>query len=168
MVESFEDQYPSVNVAYERAMASYQSMTERLESATQRIDSLLQLTITLTLAVPIAIGSLIEEPEFESPYALAAAVAFVLFLVTGFVARSLLGGLMLIDPAVLYNESLHLPEAEFKARSIYWAGEHFGHNSQTVWRKAWASYAMMAFFLAEIAMIIAWVALDANPADVPT
>ena len=99
MVESFEDQYPSVNVAYERAMASYQSMTERLESANQRIDSLLQLTITLTLAVPIAIGSLIEEPEFESPYALAAAVAFVLFLVTGFVARSLLGGLMLIDPA---------------------------------------------------------------------
>lgn len=140
-------------------------MTDRVDSSNRRLDSLLQLAVTLSLAAPVGIASLINDPNFESIYAGGAAAAFVVFLAIGFVARSVLGegGVVLLDPSTHYNEWLDLTEAEFKIRSVYWAGQHFDRNATTVWNKAWASYLMMAAFLIEIALIIAWVAIDANP-----
>ena len=48
-------------------MASYQEIAARYDAANQRIDGLLTLTSTVTLAAPIVVAAAGGAPDFQSP-----------------------------------------------------------------------------------------------------
>lgn len=151
------EEFPGLNLAYERAMASYQEIAARYDAANQRIDGLLTLTSTVTLAAPIVVAAAGGEPDFRSPALIVAVVLFAAALVLGVIARGFAGGSRLIGPSSLYADWLELSPSEFKLNGIYWAGRHFGQTADAIWRKSWAAHTMTVLFLIEGIALLAWI-----------
>ena len=138
-------------------MASYQEIAARYDAANQRIDGLLTLTSTVTLAAPIVVAAAGGDPDFRSPALIAAVVLFSAALLVGAIARGFAGKSRLIGPSSLYADWLGLSPSEFKLNGIYWAGEHFRQTADAIWRKSWAAHAMTVLFLAEGIALLVWV-----------
>ena len=151
------EEFPGLDLAYERAMSSYQDIAQRHDAANHRIDGLLTLTSTLTLAAPLIVAATGTETDFRSPSLVAAALLFVVVLLIGVVARGFVGGVTLMAPTDLYQEWLDLSPIDFKLSGVYWAGQHFDQTASVIWRKAWAAHIMTALFVAESLMLLAWV-----------
>lgn len=154
------EELPGLDLAYERAMASYQEIVARYDAANQRIDGLLTLTSTVTLAAPIVMAAAGGEPDFRSPLFVAAVVFFSVGLILGVGARGFFGGTRIIGPSSLYEDWLELSPPEFKLNGIYWAGEHFRQTATAVWRKSWAAHALTVLFILEGAALLLWIATE--------
>ena len=140
-------------------MASYQEIVARYDAANQRIDGLLTLTSTVTLAAPIVMAAA-GEPDFRSPLFVAAVGFFTVGLILGVGARGFFGGTRIIGPSSLYEDWLELSPTEFKLNGIYWAGEHFRQTATAVWRKSWAAHALTVLFILEGAALLLWIATE--------
>ena len=140
-------------------------MSELADAANRRIDGLESLAVTLTLAVPVVAGSLLSDPrraDFESPWFIAAMVTFFVMLFLGLFARSR-SGVKLLSPVSIYDDGwLDLAESDFKEGIVYWAGEHWRHNSRLVFWKAWAAVAMTVLFMLEVILFVGWIATIAD------
>ena len=154
------DEFPGLDLAYERAMASYQEIAARDAATGQRIDGLLTLTSTVTLAAPLVVAATGAAPAWQSPFLVAVACLFAAVLVLGVAGRGLAGSPRPVDPTDLYAEWIDLDETDFKLEAVYWAGEHFEHGMRVVWRKSLIAHAMTALFIVEIVMLLAWIAND--------
>ncbi|MEX2446856.1 MAG: hypothetical protein WD734_05890 [Dehalococcoidia bacterium] len=152
--EADHQKYPGVPFAYEFVLPSYEAMFARVEAATSRIDSIVTLSTTLTLAAPALVASVTGAP-LTSRWLYAALVVFMLLLVLaiGMRTRSVI---TIVSPAVLYETWLHLDEFEFKRRAVYWAGEHFEKNSRTVYRKWIVAQIVGVLFAAEAVLLAIW------------
>ena len=138
-------------------MRSYGEVAERLSVVHSRLDSIQSVVVTLTLAVPTVALAAEKDPDFGSGWLIGAIALALLTVVLGLWARAW-SGLILIDPADLYENSLHLSPAEFKKESLYWAGQNFDANLRTVNRKSLAATFMVLLLLVEVALFIAWFA----------
>ena len=58
MSENLEEEYPSVDLAYDLAVRSYDLAVSRADSVDSKIQSLISLSCALTFAIPIAARSL--------------------------------------------------------------------------------------------------------------
>ncbi len=154
------DEFPGLDLAYDRAMASYQEIAARYDAANQRIDGLLTLSSTVTLAAPIVLAAAGGDPDFRSPALIAAVSLFAAALVLGVVARGFTGSSKLIGPSTLYEDWLQLSATEFKLNAIYWAGTHFQSTAAAIWRKSWAAHAMTALFVMEGVALLAWITTE--------
>lgn len=141
-------------------MASYQEVAHRYDAANQRIDGLLTLTSTVTLAAPLIVAATGTETDFRSPLLIAAAVLFIVVLFLGVVARGFVGGVTLMAPSDLYQGWLGLSPTEFKLSGVYWAGQHFDQTASVIWRKSWAAHFMTALFVAESVALLMWVGIE--------
>ena len=155
------EQFPGLDLAYERAMASYQGIAARDAATGQRIDGLLTLTSTVTLAAPLVVAATGAVTPLQSPLLVAVAGLFATVLVLGVAGRGFVGSPKSVDPADLYEAWIDLDEIEFKLEAVYWAGEHFAHGMRVVWRKSLIAHAMTALFIIEIVALLVWIGSEA-------
>lgn len=150
--ETEEKKYPGVDLAYPLALESYEWAAKRFDTLDSRIQTILGLGISLTLAVPIALSAL--KLSINGRWFVAAAVLFVLALSLGTYAR-LMGKLTVITPEMLYQKWLHLSDWEFKKNLIFFAGEHFNKNRNLLEKRhRFAAAATFIFFLEVLALAV--------------
>jgi len=152
-----EEIYPSVKIAFEFVLPSYQWMLNRLEAVNNRIQILLAFVMTLTFAlIGIALNNR-RQLDFSSCWFYLAASLFILLIGAGIVARSW-GGIMLSDLGVFYAKWLHLSEWEFKKDMISFAAKQFDWNKSLVNGKANALIGLNILFILEATALIIWIA----------
>ena len=151
------EEFPGLDLAYERAMASYQEIAARYDAANRRVDGLLTLTSTLTLAAPLIVAATDTGTALRSPILVVVAGLFAVVLLLGVAGRGLAGTLRFVDPFDLYESWLGLDETDFKLEGVYWAGEHVDHGMRVVWRKSLAAHAMTALFAVEVLALLVWI-----------
>ncbi|MDM7994653.1 MAG: hypothetical protein QUT30_03095 [Acidobacteriota bacterium] len=118
-------EYPGVALAYPIALESYQWAVKRFDAIDSKIQTMLGLGISFTLAAPIAFSAL--RLQTHNGWFIAAICLFIFAFAAGIIGR-IKGRLMIITPAVLYNDWLHFPEAEFQKNLIFFAGQHLNAN----------------------------------------
>ena len=149
--------YPSVGLAYEIALNSYEQAEQRWDAVHHRIDLLLSFVTTLTVAAPVAAEAVLGDPDFSSPLLFAAGSAYIAVVAIALLMRGS-GSILQVSPKELYERWLHLDEVEFKIRIIYWAGAHFDHARRLTYRKVQAANAMALLFILEALLFVAWIA----------
>lgn len=149
--------YPGVHRAYDFVLPSYQWLLARVESADNRLASVMTTASTLTLAAPVFLRTIRPDLSFSSPWFLGALGCFGLLVALATIGR-LRGTLALVHPAKLYDLSLHESEWEAKKNAVYFAGQHFAHNRSVVATKA--RYGLVAALLLalEVLAFVAWLA----------
>ena len=155
------EEFPGLDLAYDRAMASYQEISTRDAATSHRIDGLLTLTSTVTLAAPLVVTATGAGPPLQSPLLVAVVGLFATVLVLGVAGRGFVGSPKSVDPSDLYDDWIELDQTEFKLASMYWAGMHFQHGMRVVWRKSLIAHAMTTLFILEIIALLVWIASDA-------
>lgn len=148
-------QYPGTDLAYAIAIESYTRAESRWDAVHQRVDTLLALVTTVTVAAPIVATALLKSPEFTSPLLIAAGGVYLAILLGAVTVRSA-GSLRQLSPQLLYEGWLHLDEGEFKRRLIYWAGIHADDARKKTYLKAFAATLLAVLFLMEIGLFLAW------------
>ena len=127
----------------------------RLNAVEGRIQALMMFSVSLGVTVPILVASLVEGVSFQSALFVLGLAAALLNLVIGTVARTW-GQVTLLNLQAVCAEWLHLPEWEFKRRAVYWAGQHFQHNTHVVNKKGRTVLLMTIAFLVEAVFMSAW------------
>ena len=147
--------HPSLNLAFQQVGRSYAEIAARLDASHSRLNAIQSVVLTLTLAVPTVALAVEADTDFASVWLIAAGVVALVNVIVGIEAR-ILSGMKLVNPAHLYDGWLHIPEEEFKRRSVYWAGRHFTANSRTVYRTGWVATGMVVLLLVEVGLFVAW------------
>ncbi len=138
-------QYPAVNVAYDFVLPSYELLTTRLEAADTRLTTLLTIASSFALGVPLFAQAVRPHIPFRS-LLFFAAMGFILVAAALGVIGLLSGRIKISDPTILYQKFLHKSEWAFKKDMIYFAGEHFHINAQTL-EKKWKFTIWMTFMM---------------------
>jgi hypothetical protein len=73
-------------------------------------------------------------------------------------AGRLAGRLTLVNPTVLFRETLQEPEWEFRKNAIFYAGKHFEKNAAIIDRKANAAVATSVLMLVALVIAATWLA----------
>jgi hypothetical protein len=153
--------YPGAAVAYEFVRPAYEFIGRRLEIVETRIRALVAFGATLTFAAPAFVVAATGRPlVYGSPWFIAALVVFALVVAIG-VGSYLRGTIQYISPAVLYENWLHLDEAEFKQNMVYFAGDAFRANTTLLDRKALHGHIMSLLLLVELTLLGCWAYLAA-------
>jgi hypothetical protein len=154
-VENLKDRYPSVNLAYEIAIDSYDALVKRVDSIDGRLQTLLALFATVTATVPV-IGAA-RGLSFHSRWFYGAVCAMVLATLVTAAAR-LAGHVKLLDPNTLNADYwLKYSEWEFKSLIIQYAGQAFTANKRLVDRKWFYTILVTITFFAGAACLALWV-----------
>jgi hypothetical protein len=156
LMKTNEEKYPSVDLAYTLALASYELIQKRLDVIDTRLQTLIALIATVSLPIPaIAVA---KNLTLNSEWFIAAVVAFVAAIVVGTIGR-VTGHVKVILPITLYNEWLHFSEWEFKKNMIFFAGKHFEHNRALANRRGWITSVTALLFFIEGVLVALWVTL---------
>lgn len=149
-----EDDYPSVDLAYSIAVASFEVAAKRFDSIDGKLQTLMAFVATVSVAIPsLAAGRGIT---FSSRWLYIAAVFFLVSMALGVWAR-LMGTLKVLMPSVLFREWLSVPGWEFKKDMIYYAGTAFDDNLKIVALKWKCTVIMTVLFVLEVLCLTAWV-----------
>ena len=149
-----EKEYPSVDLAYDLAVQSYDSIRQRWDSINSLFHSLLSVAITLTLTIPVLSKAL--NLSLEAYWVIAALVVFVLAAVFCLWGR-LSGTLLMINPQELYEKYLGWSHWKFKKNIIYWAGENGCQNVNTLEKKWRTSVWATGFLCFEVVLVVLWI-----------
>lgn len=154
---SLEKKYPSVPLAYDLAIKSYDWVYRRSEIIDDKIEKLIAWATGLNLAFVAFIGNLVRGNTVINYYSIWLYIAIVLFVVgttSGMMAK-LKGSMKTIDPSMLVNGWLHQSEWEFKKNALYRASEDHGFNKKYVNKKGRiATIAAFSFFVEAIVLAI--------------
>lgn len=149
------DQFPAVDAAYAFVLPSYQMLAMRFEAADTRLTTLLTLTVSLTLGAPVFARALRPDIVFSALPFIGALILAIIAVLIGIVSR-VSGALVLPDPMVIYEKSLHRSDHSFKLAQIYFAGENLRLNRMSVEAKGKAAFAMMLAVCLETSLLIWW------------
>ena len=150
-----EAKFPGVELAYDIAIDSFESMIRRVDAMNARLQTMLAFAATTTAVVPTAAKA--TGVSFRSWWLYFALAAFVAQLGIGMVGLSV-GRLALIDPAIIYKKWLHKSTWQFKKDLVYFAGKAFAQNYHLIRRRWRLTIAMTACFFLEVALLIGWIA----------
>jgi len=148
--------YPSVDLAYDLAVQSYDSAHKRWEAADTRLQTLLTFTVTVELALPPLLHTNVPQTRFRSAWFIFAVVVYVLSTGIGVFLR-FWKGLILLNPKHIYNKYLGYSEWEFKKNIIFWAGEDYEANHKMINLKVKSTIVMLILFLVGDLLLISWV-----------
>ena len=146
---------PGLDLAYDFVQPSYQWALARFEAGNTRLQTMLAIVASVSLAVPTLARALDETLSLTDKWFLLAGVAFLAAVAVGVYGRHT-GTVALADPRTLLHSWLTLPEAEFKYGALYWAADHFAHNTKTIERKWCCAGAMLTLFGVEAALLLVW------------
>lgn len=159
---SSESTYPSVELAYEQALHSYDIAIQRSDAVGDTIDKLLTWFSGITIAVItiVATNSNLTAP-FKSCWFYISIIIFLAIVILSVVSRIRGTPLMVVSPQELYEKTLGYSQWEFKKNAIYWASQHFIENCRFVTWKAKIAKAMSWLFIVEIITLTVWlISLD--------
>ena len=147
------EEFPSVDLAYDLAVQSYDSLRQRWDSINSLFHSLLSVAIPLTLVVPVLAKAL---SLTLSHWVIAVLGTFV--LTVGFCLYGrLTGSLIMINPQKLYDNYLGLSQWEFKKNVIYWAGENGCRNVANIEKKWRMSVCATGSLCVEVVSVLLWI-----------
>lgn len=154
--ENLENDYPSIELAYPIAIASFDMAARRLDIVDGRLQTILAFIVTVSAAVPsVASGRGIH---FTSGWFYLALTLFIICLAIGTYAR-LAGELVVLSPTTLFNEWLGEPKAVFQKDIIHYAGKAFTANLKLIRWKWRCSVWMTILFALEVVALVVWVLL---------
>jgi hypothetical protein len=154
-VEKLKTLYPSVDLAYQIAVGSYDALVKRVDSIDGRLQTMLALFATVTATVPV-IGAA-RGLSFHSGWFYAAVSSMVIATLVTAAAR-LAGHVDLIDPNKLNADYwLKYSEWEFKSIIIQYAGKAFTVNKNLVDRKWLCALLVTVTFFLGAACLSLWV-----------
>lgn len=159
-LESPEKKWPSVNLAYQFALESYEIARKRLDEADDRLESMITFIGTVTIAVPtVAVAlSKVSKPDFQSLLFGVGIIAWITAIVLGVCGRAT-GHLEIVSPLKLHSKWLHYSEWEFKQNMIYEAGQAFEKNRTVINKKGKFLTWMSWLFVAGAVALFAWLSL---------
>ncbi|MDT4895908.1 MAG: hypothetical protein QOH25_985 [Acidobacteriota bacterium] len=152
-VKTIKKTYPSVDLAYSFAVASYEVAQKRIDAVDSRLQTLLALGATVSLPIPVLANA--KALSFNSTWFIAAACAFAFAMIAGTVAR-LRGRIILLHPSQLYQSWLHFSEWEFKKNMVYFAGQHFEANRSLAEIRGRLTTLTASLFLVEGVCLAMW------------
>jgi hypothetical protein len=155
--EPTELDYPGIESAQAFILPSYQWLLTRLEAADSRLQALVTLTATVTLAAP-ALGKALHPNISFRGWAFVLAMILAALVVLGGIGFRVWGALVLPDPAVFYAKWREKTKLRFQADALYFAGQHLQSNTRLVARKAAAVTAFTGMFIGELALLFQWLA----------
>ena len=161
-VDRIEQDYPSVELAYEHVAQAYEYAIRRLDAVDGRIQTMQTFAVTLTLAVPAFARAAFGTVDASSVWFVLAIAAFIALVSIGVVARSM-GHISLVDPSVLFEKYLDCRPWEFKKDMIFFAGEHARANHKLIRKKGRAVSWMTALFLLETVLLVVWLVAAPSP-----
>jgi len=145
--------FPSVDLAYQLSVSSYDIAIKRLDSIDARIQTLLAFaTSTTAIVVSLSAGRGLRTTYF---YFAAASMAFAIIL--GIWAR-MIGRIKLVRPNVLFERWLRKDEWTFKKDFIRFAGHDFEKNMGLVTLKWRMSLGVIVLFVLQVAFLVLWAA----------
>jgi hypothetical protein len=147
--------FPSIELAYPIAVASYDAVSKRLDS----LDGRLQSIIAFATIVFVAVVSMANTNQvcFSSWWFYSAAGVYVAAACVGTFAR-LYGSAQALDPKLLFDEWLWKDKIEFMKDMIYFASEAFDHNNKLTERKWQAAVFVSAAFFVQGVCLVFWLA----------
>ncbi len=157
--EEFQKANPSVGLTYPLALASYEAAQKRLEVVEKRLQEILGFAVTFSLGT-IAIHAN-KNYNFTSWLFMAAMAACLVGLIIGTYAR-VYGYLVLINPSVLQDKYVVLPESVFKNYFVQIAAKHWRSNADLVNRKGALTSVTVICFVLEIILLILWSSASAR------
>ena len=154
------DDYPSIDLAYEVSLRTYDWAISRLQDVERRIDNLLRLGLTGTIALPIIAQAITKESKDLIEYATwPVGVAFVLFVLAlslGVLARRH-GRITLINPKLLYDKQISKEPWDFKRQIIYFAGKTHITNAKLIESKSTCADIVAVLFGVELVFGAIWI-----------
>lgn len=151
-----EEEWPSVDLAYEYVQWSYDSVLRRLDAVDGRIQTLLVFAATFTTGLPIFSRSVLPQLQISSIWLLLALATFVGIAFIGILSRSF-GAVTLLNVKRIYDEWLGYSPWEFKKNAVYWAGQHFESNRSLVNAKGWMANVVTGLLVVEVLLLVAWI-----------
>lgn len=153
--KKLEDIRPSIDLAYEYVRPSYEWLQSRLDAANNRLQYIVTLASTITVAAIVLGKAIFTDISYSSVWIWLTLVTFVLIAAVAMIGR-MLSGMKLTTPKKLFEDWLGLPELEFKKDAVYFAGQHFEYNSALVSKKGRFADVATGCLLLEIAFVATW------------
>lgn len=149
-----EKQFPSVELAYVIAVASYDSAMKRLDAIDARLQTILAFVVSVSALAPASANG--GNISFVSWWFCLAVILFLTSMVIGIWAR-LSGETVLLSPAGLFAGWLHLQPGQFQIDIISDAADAFTKNKNLVNFKWKCMVTISLLFAAEAVCLGAWV-----------
>jgi hypothetical protein len=148
--------FPSLDLAYEIAIDSYELLIKRIDALDSRLQNMLTFSITLLVAVPTV--AKLREINFNS-CCFVLGISYLIFsIVVAFYAR-LMGNIKVLKVKKIYENNLHLNESQFKHDIICWA--QFDQEANIgLLKKMWElSVVSIILFALGLGLLALWVAV---------
>jgi hypothetical protein len=155
MSEQLANDFPSVDLAYPLAVASYDLAQKRLDVVEGRLQALLVFVASVTVGIIAAASG--KNVPFSSPWFALAMFACACGFIVGIHTR-LSDKLWVIDPGVLSEKWLHFSQWQFRRNVIHLSGKHFEKNATVIARKGFYTSITALIFLLEGLFLGAWIA----------
>lgn len=154
--EKNEQTFPSVELAYPIAIASYELAQKRLDIIDSRLQTVIASGTTVSLAIPVLASA--KGLSFSSLWFIAAVCVFFSAVILGTLAR-ITGNIIVLNPARIYKDWLGFSEWEFKKNLIFFAGQHFESNRNLAKKRGWLTTITVALFIIEGLLLSVWASL---------
>jgi hypothetical protein len=151
--EGVKKNFPSLELAYPIAIASYETMMKRFDAMDGRIQTMTAFAVTASLALPTLGKS--WALSFSSPWFITG-ISLLIFAIGISVYTRLTGQIRVLDPANLLADSLYRSQTEFRYLAIKYAASSFRSNKKLLDRKWFLSVITMAIFAAAIIALFLW------------
>ena len=130
---------PALDLAYGFVLPSYQWALARFEAGNTRLQTMLAIVASVSLAMPALARLINPSLSFADGWFLSAVAVFLAAMAAGAYGRQA-GTVRVLHPEkLLAPEWLTSTPNRFKHDALYWAGEHFGCNRAAIegkWRCA--------------------------------
>lgn len=147
---------PTLDLAYQLAVASYEPLVKRLDALDARLQTVMGLAAT-TMALVSSVASA-RNLSFHSPWFWLATCAFALIIFLGNHVRHY-GDIILINPKrINTTEWMELEPEWFKQYIIKQAGDHWEKNNALVLFKWRRSVEISYVYLLQVGLLVVWVA----------
>lgn len=157
--EYLEQHFPSLELVYPLAVASYDTIIRRIDAVVTRVQTMTAFSLTTLLAVPI----LARAQDIEFNLLFFAAVLCMLFAITVSVFAQWTGEVRNLNVEALRDDFLHLDKPVFQNYIIYYAAESYKKNVAVLTKKWRLGVVSLVFFALSLSSLLAWVLTSPRP-----
>ena len=155
-----DEHYPSLDLAYEISMQSYDWSIRRLQDVERRIENLLRLGLTGTAGLAVIARLLTSDQplgfsDYVTEFSVLAIMCFGFAFLVGLLARRF-GHIRLIDPSNLYDVQMRKQKWDAKRDIVYFAGKAHNLNAKLIKRKSDCADMVSMLLGLEAILGIAW------------
>lgn len=152
-VMDIETKYPSVDLAYDIAIDSYEIMRQQWNAMNSIFPILISISTSAIIAVPVIAKTF--GIVLVGLHAQASIILGCVAIVVGFLGR-LHGTVRILNPQVLYDSKIQKQTGLFKREMIWLAGQDFNENNKRIYEK-WQFAVVVIFFLTgQTIALISW------------